>query len=132
MIVSSKVSMNQQSRNLFRFQYKVNGKYLITIQVNYGYSPYETFSTLIKILSFTVLEALPTFNQTTRSMHPSLPPWCFNNFCKYFSVLIVSLNSCNVCVFWFCIFSNRLDLFQATCSIIQQIDKYYFLTITPF
>ncbi len=60
------------------------------------------------------------FNQTTRSLHSSLPAWHFNNFCKYFSVLIISLNSRNVCVFCFCIWNNKLDIFQAICSIINE------------
>jgi hypothetical protein len=37
---------------------------------------------------------------------------------KKLSVLINAVNSCNVCVLYFCIFSNKLDLFQETYFII--------------
>ncbi len=35
-----------------------------------------------------------------------------------FSILIIFVHSCNVCVFYFCIFCNKLDLLEATWSII--------------
>jgi hypothetical protein len=79
---------------------------------------YETFSTLIKAFSLKALELPPTFDKTNRSLYPSLPAWHFNNFCKYISVLIISINSCNVCVLHFGIYNNKLNLFKATCSII--------------
>ncbi len=75
---------------------------------------YETLSTLIKILSFKVFALPSTFNQTNRSLQPTLPAQYFYNFCKYFSLLMMSMK---VCVFYFCIFSSKLDLFKTTCSI---------------
>jgi hypothetical protein len=30
------------------------------------------------------------------------------------SILITIVNSCNVCVFYFCIFRNKLDVFETT------------------
>ncbi len=45
----------------------------------------------------------------------------FNNFCKYFSVLIISVKSCNVCVIYLCVYSNNFDLIQATCFIIAYL-----------
>ncbi len=71
----------------------------------------------IKVFSPKAIALPPTFNYTNRSPHPSLPAWLYNNFCKYFLVLIVTINSCNVFVFYFCIFSNKLDLSQETCSV---------------
>jgi len=38
------------------------------------------------------------------------------------SVLINAANSCNVCVFHFCILSTKLDLFETTCFIIKWED----------
>jgi hypothetical protein len=53
------------------------------------------------------------------SLHPNHPALCFNYFCKCFPFLIIFVNSFNVCAFYFCIFSNKLDLLDATCFIIQ-------------
>jgi hypothetical protein len=37
-------------------------------------------------------------------------------------VLIVFVNGCNACAFAICIFINKLDLFEATCSIMHPKD----------
>ncbi len=70
---------------------------------------YETFYALIKLLSAKALALPSTFNKTHWSLHPSLQAVHFNNFCKYFSGLIISVISFNVCVFCFCILSNKHD-----------------------
>ncbi len=44
-------------------------------------------------------------------------------FCKYF-VLIIIVNSCNVCMFSKLLVSNKPDLLQATCCIIQALNVY--------
>ncbi len=45
---------------------------------------------------------------------------------KILSVLINHVNSCNVCVFYFCIFSNQPDLFEETC-VIEQLQQKSFV-----
>jgi len=40
------------------------------------------------------------------------------------SVLIIFVNRCSVCVFCIGIFSNKHDLFEATCFILQ-VQKIY-------
>ena len=35
------------------------------------------------------------------------------------SILIIFVNSCKVCVFYFCIVRHKLDLFQETCFIVS-------------
>ncbi len=61
------------------------------------------------------------FNQTTWSLHPSHSTWHFNYFFYTLSILIIFVNSCKVCVFYFCIFTNKLDLFKSTCSILKHL-----------
>ncbi len=39
-----------------------------------------------------------------------------------FSILITFVNGRNVCVFYFCIFSDKLDLSEATCLIIKGLN----------
>ncbi len=34
---------------------------------------------------------------------------------------MIFINSCNVCVFYFCILSTTLDLLEATCSVISVV-----------
>ncbi len=45
------------------------------------------------------------------------------------SVLLFFVKSCNVCVFCKIIFSNKLDLFQATCYITNLLRKSIFKNI---
>ncbi len=79
---------------------------------------YETFSILIKVFYLKALGHSNTFDQANRSLQLSLQAWHFSNFCKYITVLIIRVNNFNVCVLYFCSFSNKLYLFEATCSII--------------
>jgi hypothetical protein len=59
--------------------------------------------------------ALPsTSNYTTWSLHPDFPAWNLHTL----SILIISVSSSNIRVFYFCIFSNKLDLFDAICFIV--------------
>ncbi len=48
---------------------------------------------------------------------------CHFNYFYILSVLIIAANSCNVCMFYFCIFSNKLDLFEATCFLCKEGTK---------
>ncbi len=50
--------------------------------------------------------------------NPRLFAFCFYYFCKYI-FLINSVNSRIVCVFYFYIYSTKLDLFDPNCFIIQ-------------
>jgi len=55
------------------------------------------------------------------------------------SVLIISVNSCNVCVFYSCVFSNKLALFKATyiyknlhdCELAKASQMSYFKSNCP-
>jgi hypothetical protein len=74
---------------------------------------YNNFSTQFSI------KALPlplTFNKTLCLSKQTLLAWHFNYFCKYFPFFI-----CNFCAFYFCIFGSKLDLFQETRFIIENI-----------
>ncbi len=46
---------------------------------------------------------------------------------------MIVVNNCNVCVFYFCIVSNKLDLFEATHFIIMNLltmpDRYKLKTV---
>jgi len=55
---------------------------------------------------------------------PELTIWFLHlSFCCYnYFHLIVFVNSCNVCVFYFCILCNIFDLFKATYSIIDDCE----------
>jgi hypothetical protein len=76
-------------------------------------------STLIKVASLKKhLPFPPHFNWTTWSLQPSHPARHFDYFCIYLPFLIVFVNSCNVCVFYFCISSTKLDLLEAAWTII--------------
>jgi hypothetical protein len=54
-------------------------------------------------------------NKITWPLHPSHSAWHFLNI---LIVLIIFVNSGKDFVFYFCIFSNKLDLLKATCSVI--------------
>jgi len=41
--------------------------------------------------------------------------------------LIIVENSCNACVFWKTILTNILELFQATCSIIDELRDHFII-----
>ncbi len=45
------------------------------------------------------------------------------------SIFIISVNSCNVFVFYFCIFNNKLDLFKRTCFIIVLLNIALFVIL---
>jgi hypothetical protein len=53
--------------------------------------------------------------------NPSLFAWHFNYFCKYFPFKFC----CNACVFYFCIFGNKIDLFKATHFILFFFSKNF-------
>jgi hypothetical protein len=48
------------------------------------------------------------------------------------SILITYVNSYIIRVFYFCIFSNRLDLLEATCSIMMVVGSFIILFIGLF
>ncbi len=39
-------------------------------------------------------------------------------------IVIIFVNSCNVCMFYFCTFNSKLDLFEVACSIIHALDLF--------
>ncbi len=78
----------------------------------------ETSYILIKVLTLEVLALPPSFNQTPRCPHPRLQAQ-HSITSQIISVLIIFVNSCNVCMFCKIISGNELDLFKATCSIIK-------------
>jgi hypothetical protein len=65
-----------------------------------------TFSTFLKVASLKSTCTSLNFNQTTWPQYLSHLASCFNYFCIYFPFIISFVNSCDVCVFYFCIFSN--------------------------
>ncbi len=74
-------------------------------------------------ISVTSLKALTLYPSLFRLDHlaslcPMLSRWLL---LWILSVLIIILNSYNVCVFCKIFFVNKFDLFEATCSIIRSI-----------
>jgi hypothetical protein len=84
------------------------------------YANFSTFSH-IKCSRFS------PFNYTSWSLNPKPSSMAFWLLLYLLSILIRIVNSCIVCVFYFCIFSNTLDLFKATYFITlkNQESKYH-------
>jgi hypothetical protein len=67
--------------------------------------------------------ALPTtFNKTTWSLHPAIQLDMLITFVNIL-ILIILERSSNVCVFYFCIFGNKLNLYETTCSSVTQLTE---------